>query len=97
MSTTSSGPTPFSTSISWLQAVRILGNCARMLAVLKAVAAAFLHANTSNHHAPACGQLPTSVASYKETSPIPLKASSISTSSITTLLGCILTLGKFNT
>ncbi len=45
MSTTSFGPMPFSTSISWLQARRMLGNCARMLAVLKAVAAAFLHAH----------------------------------------------------
>ena len=47
MSTTSSGPTVFSTSISWLQASRMLGNCARMLAVLKALAAAFLHAVNS--------------------------------------------------
>ena len=42
MSTTSLGPTVFSTSISWLQASRMLGNSAFMFAVLNAVATAFL-------------------------------------------------------
>ena len=42
MSTTSSGPTLFRTSMSWLQAARMLGNSAFMLAVEKADAVAFL-------------------------------------------------------
>ena len=47
MSTTSSGPTVFSTLISWLQASRMLGNSAFMFAVLKAVATAFLHKHST--------------------------------------------------
>ena len=56
MSTTSCGPTVFSTSISWLQTSRMLGNCALILAVLKAVATAFLNATTSHAHHTLCRQ-----------------------------------------